>query len=546
MITAVEIENFKAIGEPVRINIKPITLLFGPNSSGKSTVLQALQYLRHLVLYETADVDRTDQVTGTMDLGGFRRLVHQHDLDRAIRIRIEHSRRTWWDLCLWEHFIEPHFETSDEILVAESILKDLLESIGMEIEVKWSHVKGAPYIAAYRVFINGEQATEITGDPDKNFHLLKKVSFEAAFDRALKEQDADDSLRGIVGQIDQHCADAEMHPDVHQLIGLFSNPHRRIIPDPQALGIDWLVPFSSQSEYMGKAYSREIFHLLSALVIGPAYLTSRELGAMCYIGPIRDIPPLHLHEIVSDRDISWDRGMAGWNRLFKGGRDFVEHVSQWLSRPDRLNMGYGVKVQDVVELMDDVLVARILEGADYSVLDDLRRKLRQPSTRKRIVFVEEGTGLELPPSQLGTGLSQIVPVVVATLDPNRTFVAVEQPELHVHPAVQVGLGDLLIQGISSDFDEEGEQAFNAPPIFLIETHSEHLMLRLLRRIRETSEGELPPDARGLTPEEVSVNYCEHDRDGGSVRIVPLRIDEAGEFGDEWPKGFFEERAEELF
>ena len=48
MITAIEIENFKGIGERQRIELKPITLLFGPNSGGKSTVLHALLYAQEV------------------------------------------------------------------------------------------------------------------------------------------------------------------------------------------------------------------------------------------------------------------------------------------------------------------------------------------------------------------------------------------------------------------------------------------------------------------------------------------------------------------
>ncbi len=70
------------------------------------------------------------------------------------------------------------------------------------------------------------------------------------------------------------------------------------------------------------------------------------------------------------------------------------------------------------------------------------------------------------------------------------------------------------------------------------------MLRLLRRIRETTENELPPGAVGLSANDLSVIYVESvDAD---VRFRPLRVDGEGEFIDRWPKGFFEERAEELF
>lgn len=76
------------------------------------------------------------------------------------------------------------------------------------------------------------------------------------------------------------------------------------------------------------------------------------------------------------------------------------------------------------------------------------------------------------------------------------------------------------------------------------THSEHIMLRLLRRVREQSESEIPPGALGLTPDDLSVIYVEGSVDG--VRFRPLRVGPDGDFLDRWPRGFFAERSEELF
>lgn len=70
------------------------------------------------------------------------------------------------------------------------------------------------------------------------------------------------------------------------------------------------------------------------------------------------------------------------------------------------------------------------------------------------------------------------------------------------------------------------------------------MLRLLRRVRERTDGEVPPGALGLTPEDLSVIYVESSVEG--VRFRPLRVSPDGDFVDRWPQGFFAERAEELF
>ena len=166
-------------------------------------------------------------------------------------------------------------------------------------------------------------------------------------------------------------------------------------------------------------------------------------------------------------------------------------------------------------------------------VDELAAVIGAGTPQRELQLVADATGLPLRTSDIGVGVSQILPVVVAALDPDRPGItAIEQPELHVHPRMQVELGDLFAQRL----DQGG--------VFLIETHSEHLMLRLLRRIEETHSGELPDGKPPLKPDQVSVVFVEQI--DGEVKATPLRIDETGEFKDRWPHGFFEERDEELF
>jgi predicted ATPase len=163
----------------------------------------------------------------------------------------------------------------------------------------------------------------------------------------------------------------------------------------------------------------------------------------------------------------------------------------------------------------------------------LSEELSDLRSRVRLELVETRTGLRAQPRDVGIGISQVLPVVVASLEPSAGLVAIEQPELHIHPAVQVSLGDLFARASTDNGS-----------VFLVETHSEHLILRLLRRIRETALGELPPGLPDLTPEQLSVIYVERSDTG--VKLTALPIDKTGEFTSRWPAGFFEERAGELF
>jgi predicted ATPase len=147
--------------------------------------------------------------------------------------------------------------------------------------------------------------------------------------------------------------------------------------------------------------------------------------------------------------------------------------------------------------------------------------------------------VKLQPNDLGIGISQVIPVIIAALLKNNLqnlLVAIEQPELHIHPALQVKLADLFIK------QREFSKYFIRRKYFLIETHSEHLMLRFLRRIGETKKGKTKEFA--ITQEDINVYWCEPRKDGLKLELMP--IDESGEFTCQWPHGFFEEREDELF
>ena len=137
------------------------------------------------------------------------------------------------------------------------------------------------------------------------------------------------------------------------------------------------------------------------------------------------------------------------------------------------------------------------------------------------------------PSNMGIGFSQMMPLVASAFGSANSLIAIEQPELHIHPALQTELADLFIQSA-----KEHENRF------LIETHSEHLILRLLRRVRETNDGQLEPGRLPLHPEDLCVLYVQPGDQGSEVIELPVTPD--GDFSRPWPNGFFGERSAELF
>lgn len=88
MITEYQLTNFKAFAGPETLPIKPITLIFGANSSGKSSIFQSLLMLKQTLEQATAP-DTTLLYKGDLvDLGSYREFIHQHDVGRSFSFLI--------------------------------------------------------------------------------------------------------------------------------------------------------------------------------------------------------------------------------------------------------------------------------------------------------------------------------------------------------------------------------------------------------------------------------------------------------------------------
>jgi hypothetical protein len=264
--------------------------------------------------------------------------------------------------------------------------------------------------------------------------------------------------------------------------------------------------------------AKHVRTLLEMVVLGTTSQLASFLGDARYIGPLRTIPPRGFLYERTGRITSWADGLAAWDMLLADRLTLVERTNGWLQR---LGAGCQIEVQQLFH-----------RGADAEELSE-----SHADKTVRRLLLDTASGSFVLPSEVGAGISQIIPVVVAAVEGRGSLTLVEQPELHVHPALQVGLGDLFIDAITRSHERQA---------MLIETHSEHIMLRLLRRIEEKSRGDSSDESATsqLTPELVSVMFVEQV--DGEVRTTRLRIDETGEFVDQWPHGFFEERAGELF
>jgi hypothetical protein len=328
-------------------------------------------------------------------------------------------------------------------------------------------------------------------------------------------------------------ADALLHGSYLKTVGI-QNPEYNswsLDPEPKKFELEYRTP-----------RVLALRRLLDEIVVGPLRIVRRCLEDMTYIGPLRQVPTRGYRPQVSPDEARWSQGLAAWDLLHTvRDKELIANTSHWLSDPRRLNTGYEIERLEFRRVpIPGPFAAHFQRGLQEDDLVDLQGLYDELAREREVALRELRTGLLVEPSDIGVGLSQLVPVVVAVLAEDKKLLAIEQPELHVHPAIQVGLGDLLISAVRF----ADQELTRDDRVLLVETHSEHIMLRLLRRVRETSAQEVPPGVLPIFTDDIAVHWFEPSERG--IKVTRLHITDDGDFADEWPHGFFEERQPELF
>lgn len=503
-IKAITIENFKSISEPVRIEFKPLTLLFGPNSAGKSTIIQALHYIREVLEFRRLDVDKTISGGDFIDLGGFDNFVHGHDLSKKVSFRIE------------LHSVNKSFSLAEEAIRDSSKLDEFLTESNIWLSFSIMKEANSVVVSDYAICFNDILYVASEKNAETINLLLDRKKVLRNIQEILEFSD------------DCFCEDAGYHwyEDVDKHFYWHNTK-----------SIDNFLP-----EY--GATDADVYDRIEGKVLG--YSKSRILGTivdelkgLLYLGPLRTIPPRNYSPQKTFAPSRWSDGLAAWDVASYSNQETIDEINKWLGKkhPDTnleigLDTGYALKRKAAVTLEQGEL--QLMENPGSLSKEDLVALVARLHDGKvpKVALTQGKDGLEVSLCDVGVGISQTFPVVMAALDKDAKMVIIEQPELHIHPRLQVELGDLFISAAKQD------------KCMIIETHSEHLILRLMRRMRQTVDDELPEGMAKVTPDDVTILYVQPTATGSVVRT--LELDAEGQLLDPWPGGFFEEGFNERF
>ena len=548
-ITHLLLGNFKAFKRTQRIPIQPITLIYGKNNSGKSSIIQALLYAEH--------VRRTGELTPETIMkdgkpvldGGWSRLAHGRGREPFIKFGWEWSNPQSI-VGLESGKILHRVESVHELTFQSELNGKGFMSVS-DLSDAWISLPPCTGHPSYRSAVataqkwiahefrlrmeDGYASDELSEIFGRLIPLLEEGAFTKEID-SLVFKDTEASLRlaslGLPSKFNRHSrCDGDLsfgqRPPgfgaVRVALGIdeISYKAHEMSPD------DMLGAWGLGNDLESHAHSfivEHCSHLVCRWFIdawahfdGPL---KSLVGTTHYLGSVRTRPdrvvfrtPRDLSSSSKDRRQKFAPQHPDWILQ----PEAVKKANRWLKKHQALTAN--------IELRYGEMKSRKRRGAATQATSAVE-------SASTLWLHDLDRGVDLNFNEAGYGLSQFIPVLLACFaeqdhysdEPAGTLL-IEEPEGHVHPALQAEIGTLFADAVTRR---------KRPLAHIIcETHSEHLLLRIMRRIREGK----------LSKDKVAVLYVENHGKESTVSEMPL--DDKGRLIRDWPGGFFEEGLREV-
>ncbi|MBH0164368.1 DUF3696 domain-containing protein [Fictibacillus sp. 7GRE50] len=509
-----KLENIKSFLDSGDIEIKPISIFVGRNSSGKSSLLRFPVMLSQTF---TEDIFTPFLFFGKqIDYGNFDDVIHNHNGDE-IKFSFGFSKKQIMAQPVSHHALYRTNITRDKI---RGILSDLDDySIAVTVTKHNKKIVVKEFIFSN----NGSKLfTIIRNTKNKyNLHLHKfikdnqlvnfqnsnKIDINIRFNKFIPQLEifSDGLMEQLfkISDVDKLINDELFNKNlIRDLVRDYD--FNRIIKSLEEVGFD---------DRYNEIFSRQESYFSTIIIIDTLLRSLNRIFTMfsntlSYIGPFRKDP----ERIYRESESSFmDVGKNGENasmilRQSQQSKDrLLTNVSNWFQD----SMGYKINIEEI-------------ENSNLFKL-----------------MVSSGNGeISHNIMDVGYGVAQVLPIVTQiyyenTMDDEirrnlyrygrkKTFI-IEQPELHLHPAAQSSLADLFVQKV---IDSKGVN-------ILVETHSEHFIRKLQVLVADPKVA--------LTNNDVGIYYV--DKMEGHSVVNKINLNSKGQFIEKWPSGFFDKSFE---
>lgn len=553
MIKKIRFVNYKAFEEG-EIKIKPITILLGANSVGKSSIVNLL-----LMLQQTAS---SNTYKSALRLHGEN--VSMGECENMFR-----NKETSLPIAL-------EFEFESDLLkksLKNELIEEFVESLFRFVRLPLGfllEVEGKTQIDVEQFsYFDGEMDSEIYTSKE---YFLKSLSMLASLNESMKSNSSSfvkyylSSSMGVLNEREKLEKMYDFLKNATELLGdgpfcyyvelcyIESNRNEKVLKIKQVkikqgktviLGVEFAYGKNSSS-YNSLCITTDLLSLKESEVL----LDNKVKGEFSKLINYESTIFTWFSFVDTSRDIFLDFSEEKFSVITKMlskiinislsslksefTSELINHISPLRAHPQRFYFLDKANVNTALDTLDGNSLTEILKEDD-KVKNSVNAWLARFRLNVDVSTIQDvvhqlkihQNALDLDITDVGFGISQILPIIVqGFLSFSGSLTMVEQPEIHLHPRMQAELADLFIDIVRKK--RGGKKSVDNQKYLLIETHSEYLLKRLMRRINE----------KAIASDQVAVYFIEPPmQDGDSASIVEKEISKEGFF--EWPKDFYE-------
>lgn len=454
MLKEISLEKFKAFDNLSELSIKPLTILCGVNSGGKSTLIKSLLLLKQS--YENSSATNEATLNGPYTTNGLMRdAIYKGKGDTFY---IENTFEIKYAGKRYMSGAKQDVATAKEL--AKIIGLNSSHTSFFRIKVKCGIRKGQSadadwwdgnFISSY--FIKVEPI-------DAQYNILENDSFEVRLNH--KRKTIYDIVLTNFPTINGERVSEKMENCIcyftgMRLTNLYYESEQHII---------------KMSDFLTNVYA--LFRIVA-----------NQYNGMVYLGPLRENPERE-YSVSSMRTV---QDSTGADTPFVLAKNQRKSVFQQVDPPEDEQNFFAEKDKGKEDLIDAVE-----KWMEYFELGELN------ITRNKDIL--EINVKESNIADVGFGVSQTMPIIVhgLSMDYEQTLI-IEQPEIHLHPRMQMRMADFLLTLSQTNH------------CVIAETHSDHIINRLVRRILEAPSDNLLKN--------VAIYFVENTGAGSTVNEIVI-------------------------
>ena len=585
-LAGIEFKNFKSFKKTDTIKLKKINLIFGNNSAGKSTILQIFRLLKQSLNVDKNVVLQPRSELSQLDLGDYAEMINCHDVkkelgitfyvghnvdilknklnkpgifedyfDNATAIDINFSYDVSKNkINVKNYFISHSNGVRAEYVLTTPTISDITRRISNHFRKEYSHTRNfrsnAEDVLEYMI------KKEIKILKCVNYHIpekLKKRVIDSFKDEHTKlrfikyfknELDRGSSVLELGHEINIHLdpikaiADHIIKKSEH-LLRIGVSPEKAI---KKIKGLRKAIKFYSSNPSTSKIEKRIVSMQKEARAITRNFL----INEWSFSYREQEYPEIEIITESMQANVMFEDKSGTCQMLSSFIEQVLKNLSSLGAHSDTPRRDYisdqtspsdiGHLAEKLPQLLfrDKELLERVnsllkIVKVPYKVksIESPGPKINDPKkyvsnvARFQLRAVDIPSEVDSSFSDIGSGITKLLAIITQTASKKNSLLLLEEPESHCHPKL---IGDL------AKIFREGLKRHN---MYIVETHSEHLILRIQKMIRD---GE-------LKKEDVSILYIDKNKSGS--KITPIKLNAKGDFINSWPGGFFPERYKEL-